>query len=337
LATYLAHQVIINPMHNPSRILVSCLFSASLCGAAFSQVHYPEPYGNEGTSGYDSPTSNPIAVTDGTPLASTNAVANETASTTALISSSEAEVVATEQEAAATPTPSSIDIDVGMGSYEIGNTDADLYTIRLPYSWKQGERTTFMLNVPLSITNFKDVTLANGTTGDAKVYGSGVNFGMTYKVYDKQDNVPYRWKISPVAGIFRREASDINMGSYVYNLGFGSSFAYQVAKGWVVNVGNSLTLAWNNGLKSYPDPIRDEQQVLINGVQVYRILDRWTVGGMVIDTRFLKDTLVDNYQTYAVTCGYKITRTRSVRFSLVYENGNNYSSFSGTFGSSWKF
>jgi predicted porin len=96
-------------------------------------------------------------------------------------------------------------------------------------------------------------------------------------------------------------------------------------------------MAWSNGYSNYPDPIRDQQQVVINGVQVFKPVGRWMVGGTIIDTRYLRTNLVNSFQTYAVTAGYRVTPTRTLRAALVAESGKGYHSIRGTLGSSWKF
>ncbi len=105
-----------------------------------------------------------------------------------------------------------------------------------------------------------------------------------------------------------------------------------------MNFGNSLSLSWSDGIRNYPDPIRDNQQMLTNGIQIFRLLDRWTVYGYVLDTEALRDVLVDSYQTYALGFSYKITKTRSFRVTAIYEDGNSgYHSFRVTMGSNWRF
>ena len=207
----------------------------------------------------------------------------------------------------------------------------------MPYSEKVSERSTIVTTIPLTITDFKSTTLANGSLGNAKVYGEGFNAGWCYHAFDKQDHVPYRWNITPSGGLYLRRSGDLDMGSWVYNVGLCSSFAYQFSGGWIVNLGDSITTAWNNGYSNYPDPIRDEQQVVINGVQVFKPIERWIIGGMIIDTRYLKTNLVNSYETFAITVGYRVTPTRSLRASLVADEGKDYHSIRGTLGSSWKF
>jgi hypothetical protein len=325
-----------------SALLALCLGAAA---AAQTEPYYP-PY-NQGPyyePGYDNPRHNPAAVTDGTPIATTTIVATDVAMANAFIAPDAALAefptaapAATSPAPAEQTPPSTLGVDGSVGRYDIDGVKADLWTLTVPYSVNVSNRSTVVTTIPFTITNFKSTALANGTIGDAKVYGEGFNAGWCYKVFAKQDNVPYRWNITPTGGIYLRRSSDLKLGSWVYNLGICSSFAYQFPGGWIVNLGNSITDARNNGYGDYPDPIRDEQQVAINGVQVYKTVDRWMVGGMIIDTRYFKTNLINSYQTYAVTAGFRITPSRSLRVSLVYDSGKGYHSIRGTLGSSWKF
>lgn len=330
-----------------SRVLFCALLALCLGAVASAQTGpgYPgEPQFPGTDSGLDSPQHNPAAITDGTPIATTTVVATDVANANAFLAPDAALVDFAAEPSTATPTaptdqaPSAtIGVDGGMGSYSIDGVKADLWTLTVPYSTVVDKRSTIVTTLPFTITNFKHVSRANGSVGDAKVYGAGFNAGWCYKVVDKQDNVPYRWKITPSGGIYLRRSSDLHMGSWVYNLGVSSSFAYRFSSGWIVNVGNSLTMAWSNGYRNYPDPIRDQQQVVINGVQVFKPVGRWMVGGTIIDTRYLRTNLVNSFQTYAVMAGYRVTPTRTLRAALVAESGKGYHSIRGTLGSSWKF
>ena len=321
------------------------LIAASLTTVGSAQVGPGQP-GEPGFTepGYDSPTSNPAAVTDGTPIATTTIVARDVAYSNAFLAADAVpadlapETPAPAAAAPANEAPSStVGVDVSIGNAEVDGVKADLWTLTVPYSLKFNERSTIVTTMPFTVTNFKDAFRSNGSIGDAKVYGEGVNAGWCYHVFDKQDHVPYRWNVTPSGGIYLRQSSDLNMGAWVYNLGISSSFAFQVPGGWVVNIGDSLTMAWNSGYSNYPDPVRDQQQVAINGVQVFKSIDRWLVGGMIIDTRYLHTNLVNSFQTYAIMAGYKITPTRSLRVSLVADAGRGYHSLRATLGSSWKF
>lgn len=289
----------------------------------------------------------PTGVTDGNPVASVALVAREVALTSAFITTEEAYEVAdvTEATAAATTaateaaTASSIDIDIGGGSGKIDGTDFDIFTVRIPYSRDLSQRGRLNLLMPLSFTRFKDVRPddAGEMNRNASVYGGGLNVAYRYRVIDKSDGKPYRWNVTPSAGLFLRESSDLNQGAWVYNLGLSSSFAYRVNENWIVNVGNSLSLAWNSGRKNYPDPIRDNQQVLINGVQVFYLDGRWMHHAYVMDTRFLRSSFIDNFQSIGAGTSYRVTQTRSLRASIVYEAGSRYQAFRAMLGSSWRF
>ncbi len=294
----------------------------------------------------------PTAVTDGHPLASTTIAAQETALGSAFIEpdtaieSFEPQTTPGTGEGAVSATGrlDSFGAELGTGSYDIGGMKANVYTLRIPFGYTISERDKLDFSIPISITNLKDVlaeldSSGNMTLDNAKVYGYGLNASYTRKVITKASEGPFRWNLTPSAGLFVRESSDMNLGSMVFNVGLSSSFAYQFAPGWVVNMGNSVSAAFCSSIKSYPDPIRDEQQVAINGLQLIHMRGRFTYSAYVMDTRYLKsdNTYVSSFQSYAVSLGFKLTQKRSVKLTLISENGSDYSSFRGMIGSTWKF
>jgi len=233
-----------------------------------------------------------------------------------------------------TGTQQTAGVEVTGGTFEVQGQETDIYTVKIPYSRRLNERATLELAVPLSYSNYKR---AIGPK-DAKAYGAGINAGYAWQAFLKKDNVPYRWKLTPSAGLYYRDSNDMNVGAWVFSTGFSSSFAWQFSPGWVVNVGNSISFAWNNGIQNYPDPIRDDQQTLKNGIQLYRMMDRWTVYGYVTHTQALNDMIVDSYRTYGVAAGYKLTKTRTLKASIYAEEGNGeYKAVHGTLGTNWQF
>jgi hypothetical protein len=232
-----------------------------------------------------------------------------------------------------------LNVEIGGGHVNFNGQTADIYTFKVPYSRKLSERATLQFSVPLSWATYNKAALTNlGVLKDARAYGGGLNLGYAYQAITKSDNSPYRWKLTPSAGLFYRDCADLSQGSLVFNIGLSSSFAWQFSPGWVVNVGNSISLAWNSGIRDYPDPIRDNQQMFSNGIQLYHLMDRWTVYGYIIDTEALKNVLVNSYQTYALGVGYKLTKSRSFKATLLYENGNGgYGSLRGAVSTTWQF
>lgn len=312
------------------------------------EPNYPD-YPYEG--GYDNPES-PIGLTDGNPLATVAQAAAVSAFEAAIVDPEgledegfTPEEVAEGATEAAQQTASgafSLGAEFGAGSYEIGDVDADMYTLSIPYSMELGERAKLFLTAPLSITTLQDVLATWDNTGtlqldDAQIYGGGLNAAYTRRIFIKKDDVPYRWNLTPSAGIFLRESSDLDLGSWVFNVGLSSSFAYQFAPGWVINIGNSISYSLSTASSDYPDPERENQQVLINGLQLIRMTGRWTFNAYAVDTQMLQNSYVDGYQTYALGAAFKVTRTRSLRATIICDNGNNYNSIRGTLGTTWKF
>lgn len=225
--------------------------------------------------------------------------------------------------------------EVGGGTFQFGGQKAELYTVKIPYSRKLSERATLELSVPFTYSIYDKALFG---LKSAKAYGGGINAGYAWQAFLKKDNVPYRWKITPSTGLYYRDSSDFREGAWVFNAGLSSSFAWQFAPGWVVNVGNSISFARNNGIKNYPDPVRDNQQTLKNGIQLYRMLDRWTLYVYFVETAALNDAFVDSYETYGVGAGYKLTKTRSVKATVLTEEGNGrYQSVRATIGTNWQF
>lgn len=296
--------------------------------------------------GSDSPES-PGAVTDGNPQTTVAQAAGETV-LQALppvaeleeefqpADAADAETEAGSEAAAGAAAGANRDlgVEVGFGSFDLGGVTGDVYTVRIPYTFGLSPRAKLALSAPVSVTNIEDILVGGG---DAQVFGGGLNAALQYGVFTKEDDGPYRWRVTPSAGVFYRESDDLNAGSWVFNAGLSSSFSFQPAEDWIVNIGNSVLFAFATAAADYPDPERREQQVLTNGVQVIRQLGRWSVNGYVMDTRFLQDALVDDFQTYAAGVGFKITRNRSLRVLAVFESGDAYDAFRVTCGSTWKF
>lgn len=292
-------------------------------------------------------------VVGGAPSSTVSEAATETAELGALTTPEEimdvfepeaAAPSTTEGAVAATTAASQLDVEVGGGSSSVGGQDMDIYTVRVPYSRKLSERGTLQFSLPMSFATYKDALMTyDASTGltrleDAQAYGAGLNIAYAHQAVMKGDSRSFRWKLTPSGGLFYRDCSDLNLGAWVWNIGVSSSLAWQFAPGWVVNFGNSISFSWSDAIKDYPDPIRDNQQMLTNGIQLYRMLDRWTIYGYILDTEALRDVLVDSYQTYGMGVGYKITKKRSIRFTAIYEDGNaGYHGFRVTMGSSWRF
>lgn len=241
-------------------------------------------------------------------------------------------------EPASNAAARNVGIEVGGGAFEIGGLTGELYTIRIPYSKRINERSTLHLTVPLSLTNFNNNKLVGLKFEDTQAYGFGLNAGWAWQAFLKKDNVPYRWKITPAAGVYYRDSKDLNNGSLVFNVGLSSSFAWQFKPGWVINMGNSISNAWNNGIRDYPDPIRDNQQTFSNGLQLIHMTGRWTYHAYFIHAQALNDVVVDSNRTVGVGAGYKLTRTRSLKATFLHESGNgDYSATRGTIGTTWEF
>jgi hypothetical protein len=255
-----------------------------------------------------------------------------------ITSSSGASTSGGEDSGSSVNSVKSVGVEAGGGSFSAGGVDGKLYTIRIPYSKKLNERATLLFTVPISLTNFDNNKLVGLNFKDTQAYGAGLNVGYAWQAFLKRHNVPYRWKITPSTGVYYRDSSDLNNGALVFNTGLSSSFAWQFQPGWVINLGNSISMAWNNGIRNYPDPVLEDQQTVSNGLQLIHMTGRWTYYTYYSHTDTLVDTLVDSYYTVAAGAGYQLTRKRSIKATLLSERGNGgYEALRGTLGTSWQF
>ena len=312
---------------------VSLVGFVVLAGVGFAQV-FPPDFPQQEPSIGDNPQSS-TALTDGTPQATTAVVARESAGFALPTDPAKLEAEFPELAAAgepAAPAKNDTGVDVGYGSFKIAGVKGDSWTARVPYSRRLDDRATLEIGVPLTLT-----TIKQAVGGDAQIYGMGVNVGYSYGVVTKLDSKNYRWRLTPNASLTFRNSSDLNMGSGVLGAGISSSFAWQIAPRWVFNIGNSLTATYATSTGGHPDPTRKNQFAVVNGAQLARLMGRWSLNAFVMDTRFVRDVLVDGYQTYAVGLGYKVTQYRSFRVLGVVENGAGYRSWNITAANTWRF
>jgi hypothetical protein len=299
------------------------LLSFAFLASAASAQMYPGPMDPD--SG---------AVTDGTPQTTTADVARENiasvlpSDTSALEAQFPSETPGAE---AATPATKDTTIDVGYGHFDIGGTTGDVWSLRVPYARKLDDRTTLEIGVPLSFTSLKQLT------GHARIYGAGLNFGWARNVVTKADSKNFRWKLTPSAGLFFRDSNDLDQGSWVLGVGISSSAAWQVAPGWILNLGNSLSATAASAANGHPSPDRVTQATLVNGLQLIHPFGRLSWNAYITDTRFARDVAVDAYQTYATGFGFKLTQTRSFRVLALAESGSHYHAWTLTAASTWRF
>ena len=240
-----------------------------------------------------------------------------------------------------------VEINVGAGWFTVFGYDGNTSTIGIPAKYKCNNRWTLKADIPLNYTKVKNVVIWKTdpltgfpvfTQSDVDIWGAGLVFSGAYGIFVKEDNVPYRWQLTPSLGLNVREADTLDAGSWMYSGGISSSYNYKLTDWLIVNLGNSFTATWNRRLSADYAPIAHPlQHVTVNGLQLIFPVNRFVFNAFVMDTRFLRRTALDNYQTYGVGGGYQISKNISLRLYFFTDQGTDYEAYSVTFGSAFKF
>jgi len=287
-----------------------------------------DPHHGEGYY-YADGTENPAALTDGNPGSATGTTARQIAMENALpdlfAAVEEFPEMLDEFGIARAQSGTGIGIVIGRGRYTAGDTKGDVNSLAVPYSQKINERLTLNLSLPLYYTRVKETDFRDFPPSTLSVWSAGVLLSGAYGVAIPADKKDYRWKVTPTIGLTWMDAGAIDVGQWSLVGGLSSNFLYKIRDGVIFNLGNSLTLHHSQKWRSHYNPLgRQEQALLVNGVQLIFPRERWVFNAFFMDNRYLRDAAVDAYQTYGLGGGYRISRKNSVRLFYYTDQGHDY-------------
>ncbi len=195
----------------------------------------------------------------------------------------------------------------------------------------------YELNFPWWLNLGRNVSLIGNTSGQymdtegTAVYGGGTDLGLAIRPIVRDAECGVGWQITPFAGLTGMGTYDGALGGLLDQFGVTSRLEFQLPHNILLIVANQYSHFDSLKLK-FEDVEIDpgiKQDVLKNGLMVDFPL--WAdkslyANGFFVDTRFLQDAAVDNYQTLGVGLAL-----RGDRLSL---NGYVSRDFAGGF-SSW--
>jgi hypothetical protein len=140
------------------------------------------------------------------------------------------------------------------------------------------------------------------TEGTA-IYGGGSDLGLGIRPFVRDEESSFGWQITPFVGLHGLGTYDGATGGLLNQFGITSRLEFQLPHGILLIVANQFS-HFNSLEFKIEDVEIDpgvEQDVLKNGLMVDFPL--WSAkslyaNGFVVDTRFLQDAAVDNYQTF---------------------------------------
>jgi hypothetical protein len=174
----------------------------------------------------------------------------------------------------------------------VGTADSADYELHLPWWLNFGRHVSLIGNAS---GQYMD------TEGTA-IYGGGSDMGLGIRPFVRDEESNFGWQITPFAGFHAVGTYDGATGGLLNQFGIASRLEFQLPHSILLIVANQYT--HHGSLKLEIEDVEIdpeiEQDVLKNGLMVDVPL--WTAkslyaNGFFVDTRFLQDAAIDNYQT----------------------------------------
>jgi hypothetical protein len=174
----------------------------------------------------------------------------------------------------------------------VGTADSADYEIELPWWLNFGRHVSL---IGRGSGQYMD------TEGTA-IYGAGGDLGLGIRPFVRDEQSAFGWQITPFAGLFGIGTYDGATGGLLNQFGIASRLEFQLSHDILLLVANQFTHLSSLELRIEDveiDPMV-EQNVLKNGLMVDVPL--WAANSLyanvfAVDTRFLQDAAIDNYQT----------------------------------------
>jgi len=204
------------------------------------------------------------------------------------------------------------------------------------------DSTDYELHLPWWLNFGPHVSLIGGGSGQymdiegTAIYGGGGALGLGIRPIVRDEQSTFGWQITPFAGLQGVGTYDGATGGLLDQFGIANRLEFQLSHGIQLIVANQFSHFSSLKLKIEGveiDPMV-EQNVLKNGLMVDVPL--WTAksiyaNGFFVDTRFLQDAAIDNYQTLGA--GLSIRHDRiSLNVYVSRDFASDYSSWNAGVG-----
>ncbi|MDF7826406.1 hypothetical protein P4B35_20420 [Pontiellaceae bacterium B12227] len=216
------------------------------------------------------------------------------------------------------------------------------YTIESPIGDLQGARSRII--IPLWLHFNSRISLVAATKFDLNeiegtdFYGLGADIGMAFRPVVRSGDDRFGWQFTPVIGAYGIGSADGVTAAIISQAGLINRFEWRVFDRSLLSLVSQYTsfenLRINLGDVELATPI--DQNILKNGIMYeFPVFSKSLYGNAhFIDSRFLKDSRVKNFQTYGVGLAYRLTRF-SLQANLGYDHADLYSGTSFNLGAVW--
>lgn len=204
------------------------------------------------------------------------------------------------------------------------------------------DNTEYGLNIPWWLRLSKHVSLIGNTSGryiaaeGAEVFGGGLDLGLGIRPVVRDEGDTFGWQVTPFAGLHGIGTYDGAAAGLLDQFGVANRFEFKLYDDALLVVASQFSFFDSVQFKIEDVEIDPEveQQVLKNGLMVdvpLPSLKSVYVNGFVVDTRFLKDAAVDNYQTAGGGLSIRGSRM-SLNLYVSYDFADNYNSWNAGAG-----
>ncbi|MBL9187250.1 MAG: hypothetical protein JNK23_07220 [Opitutaceae bacterium] len=176
-------------------------------------------------------------------------------------------------------------------------------------------------------------------------YGPALTLGAPYSFREFTQRGPWRWVATPSVAISYDRVRDSAAGKRGSNFVGTGGVTHLVEKrlrpdlvaSFATQISYHRTLSAD--LDFFPPQFEKIRQwVWKNGVRArWNFADRWAGEGFVVDTRFLREAQVKNFQSYGLGASYRIRQGLFVGLNTKIEDGPGYSGWDVGVASTWNF
>lgn len=285
----------------------------------------------------------PAALTDGNPNASTATMAAAAFDQFGFQEvSTEAESKESATDAQSGSKSQSVDkssfigMGIGMNSgfFELdspaGKIKGSKTSVSVPFKYQMNESLALSFGLPLEYMEIED----------AKVYGAGVQTGITWKPYRMSKKDDFGWAITPFAGANVRGSKEAATGTLLSQYGGTSSIDYRMNKHLILSMANQMSF-----FNSIPVTVggmkldsKIDQVIFRNGFKAgIPFWERWVSENYIIDTRFANKAAIESYETLGTSMSYRVTQSMYLKVALNYDVGDNFQGWGAGLSSAWSF
>ena len=170
------------------------------------------------------------------------------------------------------------------------------------------EGSEIELNLPWWFNFGKRVSLIGNTNGQYKdiegteIYGAGMDLGLGIRLVVRDEVNRFGWQVTPYAGLQGIGSYDGATAGLMDQFGITNRFEFELRENVLLVIANQFSFFDSlkieiQGVSIDPEL---EQQILKNGVMLdfpFPGSSRVYLNGFLVDSRFLEDVVIDNYQT----------------------------------------